>query len=59
MKNLGYELITAEYTNSEYNTVRAIWQDPENTEAADGSELLVETIIEVDDNSISGKSYLN
>jgi len=58
MKNLGYELITAEYTNSEYNTVRAIWQDPENTEAADGSELLVETIVEVDDNSHQWKELL-
>ena len=33
MKSLGYELITAEYTSSEYNAIRATWRDPENTEA--------------------------
>ena len=47
MKSLGYELVSAEYTNSEYNVVRAIWSDPENTEAEDGSELFTETIVQV------------
>ena len=47
MKSFGYELVSAEYTNSEYNVVRAIWSDPENMEADDGSELFTETIIQV------------
>ena len=51
MKSLGYELVSAEYTNSEYNSIRAIWSDPNNTEAEDGSELLTESIIEVNDES--------
>ncbi len=51
MKSLGYELVSAEYTNSEYNSIRAIWSDPNNTEAEDGSELFTESIIEVNDES--------
>lgn len=51
MKSLGYELVSAEYTNSEYNSIRAIWSDPKNTEAEDGSELFTESIIEVNDSS--------
>lgn len=58
MKSLGYELETAEYTNSEYNTVRAIWFDPNNIEAEDGSKLLVESIMEVDDSSPQWKELL-
>ena len=58
VKDLGYELITAEYTNSEYNSVRAIWRDPENTEAEDGSELFTESVIEVDDNGHQWKELL-
>ncbi len=51
MKSLGYELVTAEYTNSEYNSIRALWSDPNNTEAEDGSELFTESIIEVNEGS--------
>lgn len=51
MKSLGYELVSAEYTNSEYNSIRAIWSDPNNTEAEDGSELFTESVIEVNDES--------
>ena len=51
MKSLGYELVSAEYTNSEYNSIRALWSDPKNTEAEDGSELFSESIIEVNDDS--------
>ena len=51
MKSLGYELVSAEYTNSEYNSIRAIWFDPNNTEAEDGSELFTESVIEVNDES--------
>lgn len=51
MKSLGYELVSAEYTNSEYNSIRALWSDPKNTEAEDGSELFTESIIEVNDDS--------
>ena len=51
MKSLGYELVSAEYTNSEYNSIRAMWSDPENTEADDGSELFTESIVEVNDYS--------
>ena len=58
MKDLGYELVTAEYTSSEYNAIRAIWRDPENTEAEDGSELVVESIIEVKDDNPQYKELL-
>ena len=49
MKNLGYELVTAEYTNSEYNIVRALWSDPKNPSNDAGEQILIETIIEAKD----------
>ena len=58
MKSLGYELVSAEYTNSEYNSIRAFWRDPENTEAEDGSELVTESVIEVNDDSFQYKELL-
>jgi hypothetical protein len=58
MKSLGYELVSAEYTNSEYNSIRAFWRDPENTEAEDGSELFTESVIEVNDDSFQYKELL-
>ena len=58
MKNLGYDFVTAEYTNSEYNTVRAIWSDPNNPEAEDGSQLQIETIIEVKEDSSQWEELL-
>jgi hypothetical protein len=51
MKNLGYELKTARYSNSTYDAVKAFWFDPNNREAEDGSELLLETAIRVDDSN--------
>lgn len=58
MKNLGYEFVSAEYTNSEYNLVRALWSDPKKPRAEDDTELFIETIVEVDDESPHWKELL-
>ena len=58
MKNLGYELKTARYANSTYDSVNAFWVDPNNRESENGSEIVIQTTVRVEDNNSQWKELL-